>query len=60
LASVDQTPWISNAVAIGTRLESNFQQLKYGSGYDHNWVINTAASGLNFAASITSPFLKLI
>ncbi len=60
LASVDQTPMdFRTPVAIGTRLESNFQQLKYGSGYDHNWVINTAASGLNFAASITSPVSKI-
>lgn len=35
---------------IGARIEANNQQLKYGKGYDHNFVLN-AGSGLRHAAT---------
>lgn len=41
--------------AIGHRVENDFEQLKFGLGYDHNWVLNNSDSGLNFAAKITEP-----
>lgn len=41
---------------IGTRINVDDQQLKYGGGYDHNWVLNkkTEAS-LTLAATIFEP-----
>jgi aldose 1-epimerase len=36
---------------IGARLHSAFQQMVYGHGYDHNWVLNKRpGEGLTFAA----------
>ena len=26
---------------IGTRINQDFEQLRYGNGIDHNWVLNT-------------------
>ena len=40
--------------AIGARVEENHTQLKYGRGYDHNFVLNAnKGTGLNHAATIT-------
>ena len=38
---------------IGSRIEQDNQQLKYGKGYDHNFVLNkTKVNGLNHAATV--------
>jgi aldose 1-epimerase len=42
--------------AIGARIRSGFQQLQYGRGYDHNYVLNRrGASGLVEAARLVDP-----
>jgi len=33
----------SPPTAIGARINQNDEQLKFGNGYDHNWVVNKAA-----------------
>ena len=33
----------------------DFQQLKFGNGYDHNWVLNTAGDVTKLAAKVSSP-----
>ena len=39
--SVENTPMdFRKPCAIGERIESDYEQLKFGKGYDHNWVIN--------------------
>lgn len=56
LASVEGTPMdFTKATAIGERINNDFEQLKFGKGYDHNWVINPSDKCLNKAATITSP-----
>jgi aldose 1-epimerase len=40
---------------IGARIETEDAQLKYGSGYDHNYVLNAAGQGLTFAARLGDP-----
>lgn len=40
------------AVKIGGRIENNTIQLKYGKGYDHNYVLNPAESGKMKSAAI--------
>ena len=41
---------------IGSRIESDFEQLQLGGGYDHNWVLNTDPEiALNFAARLYDP-----
>jgi aldose 1-epimerase len=39
--------------AIGARNRSNFQQIVYGRGYDHNWVLDRRSSGLEVAARVS-------
>jgi aldose 1-epimerase len=42
--------------AIGERLRGNDQQLVFGRGYDHNWVLNPPRwPGLNLAARLFDP-----
>jgi aldose 1-epimerase len=41
--------------AIGTRIGTDEQQLKYGNGYDHNWVLNRGGAGLSLAARVEEP-----
>jgi len=40
---------------IGARIDAEDAQLKFGSGYDHNYVLNTARQGLTFAARLADP-----
>jgi aldose 1-epimerase len=56
IAPVEDTPMDFRApTAIGERIDEDFEQLKYGLGYDHNWVLVPAKSGLNFAARVVEP-----
>jgi aldose 1-epimerase len=56
LAPVEGTPMdFRTSTAVGARVDENFEQLVFGKGYDHNWVINTTESGLNFAAKVVEP-----
>ncbi len=56
IASVTGTPMdFTLPVAIGKRVENDFEQLKFGLGYDHNWVLNQSDNGLTKAAIITDP-----
>jgi aldose 1-epimerase len=52
IAPVANTPFdFRNLTAIGSRINQNVQQLKHGSGYDHNYVLNRKSShSLEFAA----------
>ncbi len=51
LADVDGTPMdFRSATTIGARIEDDFEQLKLGNGYDHNWVINRSKDDLALAA----------
>lgn len=56
LRAVDGTPMDFRApVAIGERIEANTEQLGFGLGYDHNWVLNPADSGLTLATRVVEP-----
>jgi len=55
LAPVEGTPFdFRNPTAIGARINEDNQQLKFGNGYDHNWVINNPGS-LQVIARVTEP-----
>ncbi len=41
--------------AIGARINQQDVQLKYGKGYDHNWVLKREGTGLSLAAVVTEP-----
>lgn len=40
---------------IGSRIEDNFQQLIFGKGYDHTYVLNKKGNELSFCAKAVSP-----
>lgn len=40
---------------IGERIDDDTDQLKYGAGYDHNWVINKPLGELGLAAVYSEP-----
>lgn len=55
LKSVKNTPFdFTSQHTIGERIETKDEQLKFGKGYDHNYVLNgTKKNGLNHAATIS-------
>lgn len=40
---------------IGERIDAGDEQLKFGKGYDHNWVLNKKAGELSLAATVSEP-----
>ena len=58
LRDVKKTPFdFTHATAIGARIDDPDEQLKFGHGYDHNWVLNRKAgsTGLERAAVAHDP-----
>lgn len=56
LPSVQGTPFdFRKATAIGARINQDDQQLKYGNGYDHNWVFDKKTGDLSLLARVTEP-----
>jgi aldose 1-epimerase len=56
LASVEGTPFdFRRPSTIGARIGADHPQLKYGNGYDHNWVLNGAPGQLRHAARLEEP-----
>jgi aldose 1-epimerase len=56
LRSVAGTPFdFRGPKAIGERIEQKDEQLIFGGGYDHNWVLNRSGSGLESAAKVRDP-----
>lgn len=55
IASVSGTPMdFRQMTAIGARINDDFEQLKFGSGYDHNYVLDKADGSLQLAARAKS------
>lgn len=56
LKNVAGTPFdFLSAHTIGERINQDDQQLKFGNGYDHTWVINGRMGVLRQAASVYEP-----
>ena len=58
LKSVKGTPFdFTKAKRIGKDIDKNNQQLKYGGGFDHNWVLSEELNeeGLRLAATLYEP-----
>ncbi len=56
LAAVDGTPLdFREATPIGARIEDENEQLGFGAGYDHNYVVGREAEGLALAATVHDP-----
>ena len=56
LRPVSGTPFdFTKSTAVGARIEQKDEQLTFGKGYDHNWVLNKSAAGLTKAAEVHEP-----
>jgi aldose 1-epimerase len=64
VASVEGTPFdFRKSTVIGERIRSGHEQMVYGRGYDHNWVLNRTTkedgarknSAMNLAAKLFEP-----
>ena len=45
---------------IGTRINQDFEQLRYGNGIDHNWVLNTKGDIHQVCATLESPVTGIV
>lgn len=53
LLNVEGTPMdFTRPATIGSRIEEGYEQLVYGLGYDHNWVLNKEGEELTLAARV--------
>lgn len=56
VAPVAGTPFdFMSPVAIGERVEEDNEQLEFGGGYDHNWVLDNQDGDMALAASVYEP-----
>lgn len=56
IAPVKDTPFdFTSPHAIGERVGAADEQLKFGGGYDHNWVIDRTSDALELAATVAEP-----
>ena len=62
IESVAATPFdFTKAETIGARIENANEQLKFGLGYDHNYVLNgKQAMEMNHAATVTADLSSII
>jgi aldose 1-epimerase len=56
LRRVEGTPFdFRHAAPIGARIDANDEQIQFGKGYDHNFVLNHSDNGLSVAARVHDP-----
>jgi aldose 1-epimerase len=56
LRPVENTPFdFRTPTTIGARIGQEDEQLKFGGGYDHNWVVNKEFGQLGLMARVTDP-----
>jgi aldose 1-epimerase len=56
LRDVTGTPMdLRHPTRIGDHIDDDDEQLGYGNGFDHNWVLNRTSGELQFAARVTEP-----
>lgn len=56
IESVEGTPLdFRQPLRIGDRIDENHPQMRYGRGYDHNYVLNNSGNNAEFAAEVFEP-----
>lgn len=56
ITPVEGTPFdFREPHSIGMRVDSDHEQLKFGGGYDHNWVLDNQDGSLALAAKVSEP-----
>src|SRR5688500_17328910 len=59
LARVDGTPFdLREPMVIGSRISEPHQQLEFGRGFDHNFVLNKTGKELSLAATVYDPVTR--
>jgi aldose 1-epimerase len=53
---VEGTPMdLREPTVVGARIDNDDEQLRFGGGYDHNWVLNQEDASLSLAARVFEP-----
>ena len=61
IAAVEGTPMdFRTPIAVGARIDGDHEQLRYGMGYDHNWVLDTEGDMSQVAARLVSPATGIV
>lgn len=56
LRPVEGTPMdFRKRTPIGARIDDDYEQLQFGGGYDHNWVLNKKGDAMTLAAEVYEP-----
>jgi aldose 1-epimerase len=56
LRPVEGTPMdFRKLTPIGDRIDNDYEQLEFGGGYDHNWVLNKKGDRMTLAAEVYEP-----
>jgi len=56
IVPVEGTPFdFRKSTAIGARIGASDEQITFGKGYDHNWVLSRTGTGLVEAAKVVEP-----
>jgi len=56
LSPVEGTPFdFRRPAKVGARIDAAHEQITFGRGYDHNWVLNRRGAGPQLAARVTEP-----
>lgn len=56
LTELKNTPFdFTDFKKIGLQINDNNEQLKYGNGYDHNWILNKGRNKVSLAANVYEP-----
>lgn len=60
IADVKETPMdFTSPKIVGASIDVDFEALKLGNGYDHNYVINNNTGGITLAAKVFSPVTNI-
>jgi aldose 1-epimerase len=60
IAAVEGTPLdFTTPIAIGENIWSDYEALRYGFGYDHNFVVDKKEVGVELVATVVSPVTKI-
>ena len=61
IATVENTPLdFRKPTTVGERIKADFIALKYGKGYDHNYVLNKKAGEVSLAAEVYEPATGIV
>ncbi len=61
IATVENTPLdFRKPTVVGERIKADFMALKYGKGYDHNFILNKKPGEISLAAEVYEPATGIV